>query len=235
MEGKKNNDRIKLINKYSIYSIYILMFFGGLWQILGLFQEFTEFFAGPLLILVSSFIFFISNEYYNYLNKKNKIIDKNFYFFLFIVVCGFIIEFIGVKTGYIFGVYNYGDVLKPQISNVPIAIGFAWYSTLMATAALIQKFAKINHRLMTIQFKSVIVGFLMMYFDILLEPAAVSLNYWTWQNSIVPLQNYIAWFIFGYLFAYVGYKTDILNNSLPKFVFHSYFAQMIYFVMVYLK
>lgn len=235
MERKKNNDRLKSLNKYSIYAIYILMFFGGLWQILGLFQDFNELFAGPLLIIVSSFIFFISNEYYNFLNKENKIINRNLYFFIFIVVGGFVIEFVGVKTGYIFGVYYYGDVLKPQILNVPIAIGFAWYSTLMASAALIQKLAKINHRLISINIKALIVGFLMMYFDILLEPAAVSLNYWAWQNSIVPLQNYVAWFVFGYIFAYIGYKTDILNNSLPKFVFHSYFAQMIYFVMIYLK
>ncbi len=235
MERQKDKDRLKKLDKYSIYTVYILMFFGGLWQILGLFQEFNQMFAGLLLILLSSFIFFISNQYHNLLNKENKLINRNLYFFIFIVAAGFIIEFIGVKTGYIFGVYYYGDVLKPQISDVPIAIGFAWHSTLMASAGLIQKFSKINHRMISNKAKAVIVGLLMMYFDILLEPAAVALNYWSWQNSIVPIQNYIAWFVIGYLFAFVGYKTDILNNSLPKFVFHSYFAQIIYFVMIYLK
>lgn len=223
------------VNIYSIYTIYILMFFGGLWQILGVFKEFNEFFAGLLIILLSSFIFFISNQYINLISKDFNILNKNFFYFSFVVILGFIIEFIGVKTGFIFGVYEYGDVLKPQVLQVPIAIGFAWYSTLMGAAALIQKFSKINHRLISNQTKSMIVGFLMMFFDILMEPAAVSLNYWTWQNSIVPLQNYIAWFVFGYFFALVGYKNQILDNSLPKFVLHSYFAQIIYFVMIYFK
>jgi putative membrane protein len=30
-------------------------------------------------------------------------------------------------------------------------------------------------------------------FDLLLEPAAIALGYWQWQNNQIPLQNYLSW------------------------------------------
>jgi putative membrane protein len=31
-------------------------------------------------------------------------------------------------------------------------------------------------------------------FDIILEPAAVKLQFWSWENGVIPLFNYICWF-----------------------------------------
>jgi putative membrane protein len=42
-------------------------------------------------------------------------------------------------------------------------------------------------------------------FDVLLEPAAVGLNYWIWTLTAdpfnVPIQNYIAWFLISFSFS----------------------------------
>ena len=32
-------------------------------------------------------------------------------------------------------------------------------------------------------------------FDFLLEPVAVRLDYWRWRDGVIPLQNYVAWFL----------------------------------------
>jgi hypothetical protein len=34
-------------------------------------------------------------------------------------------------------------------------------------------------------------------FDIIMEPVAIALDFWRWPMDIVPLQNYIAWFVLG--------------------------------------
>ena len=34
----------------------------------------------------------------------------------------------------------------------------------------------------------------MVCFDLLMEPAAVKLDYWTWLNGHIHLRNYLVWF-----------------------------------------
>jgi putative membrane protein len=43
----------------------------------------------------------------------------------------------------------------------------------------------------------------MTFFDYLMEPAAIKLGYWVWQGSVIPFQNYLAWFVLGLLFAFL--------------------------------
>jgi len=223
--------------KLKIILIYFLLIAGGIWNLTGMFQTLMQTISGPVIILTA---FFILHEI---LHKKFTGIDnilevnqshyrnKISVFFIFMVCAGFLIEFAGVKTGYVFGRYTYGTILKPQLFEVPIAIGFAWFSTLMVSVAVMQKYIRINLRLMAVWKKSLIVGVLMMVFDYFLEHAAMNLTYWTWQIGIVPTVNYFSWFILGSLFAFIGYKSDLLNKSLPESVHHLFFAQIIFFLL----
>jgi putative membrane protein len=36
---------------------------------------------------------------------------------------------------------------------------------------------------------------LMTLLDYIVEPVAIKLGFWTWENDIIPLQNYAMWFI----------------------------------------
>lgn len=36
---------------------------------------------------------------------------------------------------------------------------------------------------------------LMTSLDYLVEPVAIKLDFWNWENEIIPLQNYLMWFI----------------------------------------
>lgn len=207
--------------------LYFFLFAGGLWQILGFFTATMEILASPIIIVISILCFW---ESLNVQISKSKF----WIWSILVVLLSFFVEFVGVKTGKIFGVYNYGEVLQPQISNVPIAIGFAWLLMLLSSITVWQK---LNEKLQikNIFLVSIFISILMVIFDFFMEPAAIKLDYWKWEMLSVPIQNYLAWFLISYFFVVLGFYFSIFEKSQPSFVFHTFFAQLIYFGMVILK
>jgi hypothetical protein len=49
------------------------------------------------------------------------------------------------------------------------------------------------------------------------EPVAIQYNFWSWNETIVPIKNYIAWFIISFIFCYAiaYYKGESKNNLAP--------------------
>ncbi len=181
--------------------------------------------AGPLIIVVSLWQFGLL-----YRDAEHNEKPKAILFSVFVIAGSWLAEWAGVETGLLFGEYDYKGVLLPHIIDVPAAIGFAWLGVLLASLGLL---SRINlFRRMPIFLKSIAVGAAMTLFDYFMEPAAVKLNYWTWEGGIIPLRNYLAWFIMGAFFAFIGFKSGILNKKPDTFNYHSYLAQMIYFLLV---
>jgi len=61
---------------------------------------------------------------------------------------------------------------------------------------------------------------LMVFYDLLLEPAAVRLDMWSWECGIIPLRNFLAWFFFSLVFhIYIRYRGEekINSGALPLF------------------
>ena len=113
---------------------------------------------------------------------------------IFLLICfltGFVVELVGVQTGLIFGAYHYGEVLGWKIWGTPIIIGVNWALLVYTSAATIQYFLpNLN------QWIKVVLGAIAMVgLDILIEPVAIHLKFWTWGTVEVPIQNYIAWFL----------------------------------------
>ena len=79
----------------------------------------------------------------------------------------------------------------------------------------------------------ILTALLMVVFDFVMEPAAVKLRYWTWQDGIIPLQNYIAWFLVSLFLMYIAIKRGLFRTRLPRLAFHAFFAQLAYFILVY--
>jgi bisanhydrobacterioruberin hydratase len=100
----------------------------------------------------------------------------------------FLLEAIGVRTGFPFGAYAYGTVLGFHILDVPPVIGLNWALVVLgaAYAARTATDSKIGRVLL--------VGALAATFDFVMEPAAVALDFWTWAAVVPPAQNYVAWF-----------------------------------------
>ncbi|MBE2187996.1 MAG: carotenoid biosynthesis protein [Desulfobulbaceae bacterium] len=241
MERKKNSAFIRFIDNevFKIIVVYFLLISGAIWQVLDMFTEITRPAAGPIIILLSILAFWEILRKYK-LPKPNKdgIIDQpnlrnNFIvYFIVVIVVSWVIELIGVRTHSIFGTYNYNDVLRPTLYTVPVAIGFAWFLALVTSHAILQKTSRINLNGIPNLIKSVIIGFTMMFFDFLMEPAAIRLYYWTWKNDIVPLQNYFVWFLLGASLAYLGFKMRVLKIVFPNIIFHIFLAMVAYFLII---
>ncbi|MEJ2544296.1 MAG: carotenoid biosynthesis protein [Calditrichaceae bacterium] len=184
--------------------------------------------AGPLLIGLSIWLYLETIK-----SLKYKIITQYTVWTITIVLSSFFIETIGVKTGLIFGVYSYGITLWPQIMGVPVAIGFAWFTMLISSIALMKHI--LIYKNSNIWIKIFIIAILMTFFDYMMEPAAIKLNYWNWKTVSVPIQNYVAWFLLSYLLTILAWKMKVLEVKFPRIVMHAYFAQLIYFILIMFK
>ncbi len=133
----------------------------------------------------------------------------------------FLAEVFGVKTGLLFGDYVYGKVLGAAIAEVPVIIGLNWVIIVAGSIQLAKKYS-----LNSIIWPAVIT----VLFDFLMEPAAIYLKYWTWENNIIPFQNYAAWFSISLLlsFVYQKMKIDYKNDLL----IHYLFAQALFFLLL---
>ncbi len=211
---------------------------GGLWHILGLFQNLMKLLASPLL-MVLGFWLIVENWRLLKFELLNSTPTSNIkYPFLGWIVVVFLltlfIESLGVKTGKIFGNYSYGTNLSPFIGNVPLAIGFAWISMLLSSIPIAQWIGSLV-RVKNYLFFIILASLLMTLFDFFMEPAAMKLNYWTWYNGKIPFQNYLAWFIISFILIGMGQQLKIFSLKLSTVGIHAYIAQLIYFLLVSVK
>lgn len=101
---------------------------------------------------------------------------------------GFFAEVIGVKTGLIFGSYVYGGTLGWKWLDVPLLLGCNWLTLIYCTGVLANRYVA------AAWLRPVVASALMVCIDILIEPVAMRLDFWSWHNNVVPLQNYAGWF-----------------------------------------
>ncbi len=209
------NERIQ------IFLLYLVFIAGGLWHLLCMFQLIMKWMAAPLLIFVSLLIFI------GIYKQNPEIQNKYTIWWILVFIFSIIVEAIGVKTGMIFGQYQYGDVLYPKILGVPLAIGFAWTLILLSSLAVVRSI-KINRSLLLL----FVVPLFMVLFDFLMEPAATVLDYWAWRGNTIPVLNYIAWYFISLVFVCGGTFFGLFRLKLPAFVKHVYWSQFIYFIIV---
>lgn len=111
---------------------------------------------------------------------------------VWLVTCGLLgwgAEYVGVHGGWLFGEYAYGDVLGPKWRAIPLVLAVNWILVVYAVCATVA--ARVPHW-PTIA-KVAAAAALMVALDILIEPVAIGLDFWTWRAGTPPLQNYIGW------------------------------------------
>jgi putative membrane protein len=113
--------------------------------------------------------------------------------FLFCYLIGFSAEYLGVNFGLIFGDYIYPDTLGPQLGGVPLIIGINWFLITFCVASVIFNL-KLN-----ILFKILLATIITVLIDFMIEPVAMEIGFWNWENNIVPIQNYVGWAIISFL------------------------------------
>ena len=141
--------------------------------------------------------------------------------FATIAVSGYFIEVLGVNTHLVFGHYRYGDALGIKILNTPLLIGLNWLMLMYAGSSVTTQM-KLNGWLSIL-----IISFLIVLYDIVLEKIAPSLDMWHWENGIVPFQNYLAWFLITFL--YQGFIKIIKIKIANSLAFIVVLMQVIFF------
>ncbi|MGA1821716.1 MAG: carotenoid biosynthesis protein [Thermoplasmatota archaeon] len=134
------------------------------------------------------------------------------------------IEIIGVKTGLIFGAYDYGETLGLGLMGVPLVIGFNWTLIIIGSVSISNRVVKNRY------LSAVVAGSMATFFDIILEPVAIELDYWAWDGGAIPLQNYIAWFLIGTVFALTYNLLSLKARS--RLLIHYFFVQTLFFLFL---
>jgi putative membrane protein len=140
--------------------------------------------------------------------------------FILVFVIGYGVEVAGVHTGVLFGEYTYGSPLGWKAFDVPLLIGVNWFILAYATAGVSAYLWK--NWILKIGFAAL----LMVCLDFFIEPVAVDLDFWRWAGGLIPLQNYLMWFITALVVQFVlwrvGSKID-KKTGLYVFLIQLYF------------
>lgn len=145
---------------------------------------------------------------------------------MFVAGCGFLIEVIGVNTGWIFGYYQYGPTLGHEVWNTPVMMSANWLLSIYISRQIAEMLSK------DIVVVSAIGAALMVLLDFFIEPFAIKNGMWQWSDIDVPLQNYIGWFVCGFILHYLFIKS--VKFSPNKLSLPVYLIQLGFFAALYI-
>lgn len=111
-------------------------------------------------------------------------------FFLLVFTAGFAVEWVGVHTGQFFGSYTYGPTLGIGLDGIPLIMGVNWFLLVYSVGVTLQ-YSGIKNIVLRILSGALLLVLL----DVVIEPAAIKFDYWHWADGMVPVNNYICWFI----------------------------------------
>lgn len=137
---------------------------------------------------------------------------------IIIFVGGFVLEIIGVASGVVFGQYQYGNTLGAKFFGVPLSIGANWLSLTYIFSYFSQNISEylIKNKSSSIV-NSIIAATGMVLLDVLIEQVAIRYDYWSWYNNTIPLRNYLAWWLFAFLFSFFLQKINgLLKNNISN-------------------
>jgi len=143
---------------------------------------------------------------------------------LFCVLVGFGVEVLGVHTGFPFGRYTYGPVLGWKLLEVPLVIGVNWFLLIYAFFSIGNFFKKPALRIL-------FTALVMLLMDLLIEPVAIHLGYWSWTGGDIPIQNYLSWFVISLVMALVmqRYQPKLFNPVSVTLIL----SQILYFSAIF--
>jgi uncharacterized membrane protein len=104
-----------------------------------------------------------------------------------------IVETVGTKTGFPFGSYYYTANFGPRIAGVlPVTIPLAWLVIVTSLILIFRQAQPQAGRILT----AAVVATGATLLDAIMEPFATQIKmYWLWEGGVIPLQNYLAWWV----------------------------------------
>jgi putative membrane protein len=191
--GYKVKSNIQSRYAIILLSIFFLVGTVGMLRYAVFFQSLTPFHLGLTALMLLWFA-----------PQKDAFFTR---FVILVTVAGFALEIAGVKTGKIFGAYQYGHALGVKFGGVPLIIGVNWLIMVLSSMSLADYFPLGDFG------KSVMGALAMTFLDFLIEQVAPVYHFWYFDQLLVPLKNYIAWFFIGLLFHYFGRQLGITSRN----------------------
>ena len=130
------------------------------------------------------------------------------------------------KVWFFFGDYSYGPNLGVKLDNVPLIIGINWVMLSISARGVVQRFFKLSIM------KIIVSSLLMVGLDILMEPLAPELGYWSFDLMVAPLSNYVGWFILSVLIQ--GLLEFVHLKIHFKTSLHIFTIQFLFFLFLYI-
>lgn len=190
--------------EFRLAAVALLLVYG--FGILGMFTPFRPWFTAmtPLSLLLSWLLLCRLHPNWN---------SAGFYFMATAFVVGVGAELLGVNTGFPFGAYRYGAVLGPQILGTPLLIGVNWTLVTYCSNEVLNRLAPARTPAWVMLAGGALLPTLL---DVLIEPVAIRLGFWSWAAGVPPLQNYAGWFGVSLLIgtAYRYWMPPTLRNPL---------------------
>ena len=218
------------LKKYNALFLAILFHLTGVLGIL--FTPYKDWFVSNTPLVLFTMFLLLS------IDQKRADYFKYLIFFIVAFLVGMTTEIIGVNTSLLFGHYQYENVFGPKLFGVPFLIGFNWFIIVYCAgsffssclSALKQKYPFTISPIMTTTI--VILGGALMTtgFDFILEPVAVELKFWTWDNGLIPLFNYACWFMISA--ALLGLKVYLRINPVHPFATSLFIVQFLFFLLL---
>ena len=210
-------NRFSLLTKQNIAIGLIWLFHVS--GIVGIiYSDPTWFIQATPLNLLLSFVLLLINTH---LNKKTV------FLLLLCFVTGMVAEIIGVKYGFLFGNYTYGEALGYKVMEVPLMIGINWSILIFITGFIAQFFSNSL-------WKRVLIGVsLMLFLDLVMEPTAPKLDFWTFEGGLASFHNYFGWAIVALPLQWAFHKSSAKIEG--PYPFHLYLLQFLFFTILLLK
>ena len=205
-----------MFNRENICSLIIILFhFVGLYGFLN--TELIDLFIAlvPLHLMLMLLLMIITG----YDGSGNFLV-----FALVVYSAGFLIEVAGVNTGLIFGSYIYGRTLGLQIWQTPLLIGVNWLILVYTTGIVLTAYNLSKYMF------ALLGAVVLVVVDFLIEPVAIKYDYWNWAGGVIPLQNYLGWFVVAFaMFLFFEKMTFRKQNSAAIVLF---VAQICFFIIL---
>lgn len=150
---------------------------------------------------------------------------------------GMVIEWIGVNTEVIFGVYYYGDNLGPKVEGIPILIGVNWIVLVLITGEIAATWMMKSGRNPATSLESVKRVFLgaglMIFLDFFIEHSAAPFDFWHFDGGLAGVHNYLGWLGVSAFLQAIYTRYRISGNYL--FSLNLYLAQLVFFGWFYVR
>jgi putative membrane protein len=152
------------------------------------------------------------------------IIKKEILVFSLICIAGFLVEAAGIRTGRLFGNYTYGDGLGIKVFSTPLLIGINWGLLVYCTAVIVERLP------VNAVFKILISSSVMVIYDLIMEQIAPDMNMWSFEDGLVPVKNYMTWFLLAVIFHSLVRLAGIkIHNRIAPFILY---VQALFFIIL---